>query len=688
MCGLVGSNFPETSSTAAIEISQMLQKLNQRGYDNAGIAAIVQKENTYKLICFKVAGNAHKLESELQKSHDFDRVVTIIGHIRWATTGKVVLENSHPHLDYTCKIGVIHNGKIDNVQYLKSILLKESEATKKLAKQNPSHPIFDVRFDSKSDTPVIPNLIAMHMYRHRENSNKKECFIKAVQKTASEIAGANAFMVIHEDFPGLILGSKLGSPLQLTKPDQGYDLVSDLSAYAEKKDSILSKYVEDGQIIELNENGFKEHDFESISLENNTLENDFTTVDLSELIAQKNGHPHYMISEIYQQVESVIRVLSDRLVPATNEIFLGGPKKYEERLKTINKIYLVGSGSSFYVAKLIELAIAKYTDIFCKAIESEEFEESYPRIDGNTLGIGFTQSGESGGTLAAIKHINSCGGLSMGIVNDVGTSVPHYTKFGVFVRACKEASIVATKTFTGSYVAALMFVIKLSRIRGNTTPEKTEELVNELAKLPELIKHTLNCEGRIKELVHKYSNSEVTNILDKINESNQEKQLALLAKQLVKAKENEIVTRYILGSGFNLPIAYEIKVKTEEVTGNRSGNFVAFPSRNAKHGPLAKASKNTLVIHLVSDDKNFTHTKGAMVEYHSRNARNICITNISVARELEGYYEDMIIIPKSLEEINPILNLIVLQLYSYHLSLVSGVNTDQIRNLAKSVTTI
>jgi glutamine---fructose-6-phosphate transaminase (isomerizing) len=619
MCGIVG--FYGNPDSVVETLVNGLKKLEYRGYDSAGIATHLNEYDATKLFIQKATGKVIELEKKLGKelakssNSNFSRVG--IAHTRWATHGEPSETNAHPHYSYDCKVAVVHNGIIENYKTLKAELEADG-----------------IVFQSKTDTEVVAHLIA----RNYQGDLKQ-----AAINTFKQLQGAFAFAIIHTDEPDRLIGARKGSPLLVGIAEDEIIIASDVSAVISRTQDVI--YLEDGEMVDIENGEFDITNFETELL----VQHNIQKVEWNEEEATKLGYEHFMLKEIMEQPNSIIDSFRGRLDAETGNIRFGGLMDVKPRLHEINKIILLGIGTSYYACKLGEMYFEELTGIPTKAEMSPEFRFKGGIVNEHTWVIALSQSGETFDTIAAIKECQQKGALVTGIVNVVGSTIARMTDAGVYNHIGPEMSVASTKAFTSQVLILLMHAIYLGRTK-NITITQGQKLISRINNLPEAIATVLKQNDKIIELAKKYH--KYTDFL-------------------------------YLGSKLNYPIALEGALKIKEIS--HCIHAEGLSCGELKHGFIALIDENRPSFVLATTDTVFDKTCNAIEQVKARKGLVIAI----ISDELEStikLVDDYILVPECGEKIQPIVNNVVFQLFAYHCSYLNGLDVDKPRNLAKSVT--
>jgi len=604
MCGIIG-----IASNKLVEsnIIQSLKKLEYRGYDSAGIATLVEGEINEK----KCAGRVDSLEKMLFKSPS--KGTLGIGHVRWATHGTPSQVNAHPHSSE--EVSVVHNGIIENSNELKKVL--ETKGYK---------------FKSQTDTEVITFLLTDFL--------KNLDLVDAINKTLKTLNGSFALGILFKKYNNIVVGARRGSPLAVGYgPEENY-LGSD--SYALKSMTNKITYLDDGDICILKNNriDFYNSKNQKINKEILTLSNETYAVekgDFKDFMSKENSEQNITtqtcIKEYFDQLRKDINLYNFPIDP-----------------KDIKKIVIIGCGTAYHSCLTAKYWFEELTEIPIETDVASEFRYRKIKFDKKNLYVFVSQSGETADTFAALdlckkKQVKTCA-----IVNVVESSIARSSDFVLPIHAGPEIGVASTKAFIGQMLVLYILAIKISEIRKEIDKTKYEKKINELSKLPDLIKKTLN---------YCHENT------------------SIIAKDFLKAKG-----AMFLGRGLSFPISLEGALKLKELSYLHAEGY---PAGEMKHGPLALIEEGLPVVILAPKDKYFEKTISNMQEVIARGGKVILITNDNnkIIRENVRFTLEL---PTTSEHLTPFLMTIPLQLLAYHVASLKNCDIDKPRNLAKSVT--
>ena len=629
MCGIVAVTGYKKALPLLIN---GLEKLEYRGYDSAGIAII--NSETKKIVCNKAEGKLKNLKNIVKNTEILGSVG--IGHTRWATHGKPDVKNAHPHIDSSGKVAVVQNGIIENYQELKNKLEKEG-----------------IIFNSDTDTEVIPHLIQKELFalRQLKLEDNGSTLLVAVRNVISDLKGSYALAVLWSGAPDSLVVSRKQAPLIIGLGEGEFICASDTPAITNFTKIILP--LEDEEIALLTPLGIEIYDSNNERQYRNPI-----SLQITEQVSDKKDFRHYMLKEIYDQPDIAKYWLEKYLIKdsKTGQFQINYP--FDTKfLDSIERIEIVACGTSKHAAMVGSFLLEQFSGLPTNVYYASEFRYSPPPLLPNTLTIGVTQSGETADTLAAISmeikrrsSINDFNykpnlvAITNRIESSIGRQIPNIIDIGAGI----EIGVAATKTFFAQLLSFYGLAIKLAQVKGTQSDKNISELILELNKLPPLIEELLEKHNKSsKKLAHDFFN-----IKDVI----------------------------FLGRGINYPIALEGALKLKEISYIHAAGY---PAGEMKHGPIALLDKHVPVISIAAPGEVFDKVISNAQEAKARDAYLIGVAPQCNGTEIFDY---LMTIPSTNEWISPLLSIIPLQLLSYHIAAHRGLDVDQPRNLAKSVT--
>ena len=484
------------------------------------------------------------------------------------------------------------------------------------------------KFISETDTEVISHLIEDFM-------NKNLKLEEAVRKALKLIRGSYALAIISKDDPQKIIAASLSSPLTIGVNKDEYFLASDSTALAPFTKKIIN--LEDNEIAVLTKNDFyilKEKATQPLEIKSEKN--------------NKQGYPHFMLKEIMEQPQSLEDSINGRIILDKGLAKLGGLESVQKELKKIKKLNIIACGSSYYTGLISKYIIEEYAKIPVEVDFASEFRYRKPVLDKKTAFLMISQSGETADTIATLKDINKKGILTLAIVNVVGSTISRESTAGIYNHIGPEIGVASTKSFTSQLAILDLLMLFLSRER-DITKSEGKKIAKNLSEVPELVKRILKKSSQIKKLAEKY-----------------------------KDYENFL----FLGRKYNYPIALEGALKLKEIAYLPAQGYGA---GEMKHGPIALINEDSLVIAICPKDSVYKKMISNIQEVKTRNGKVLAITTED-NKDIKKIADDVIYIPKTLEILMPILNVIPLQFFAYYMGLLHGCDVDKPRNLAKSVT--
>lgn len=629
MCGIVGyagtAGSVETGlpSRAVRVVLEGLRRLEYRGYDSAGLAVLAGKRVHVR----KKAGRLANL-SALVETEPLPAAAVGIGHTRWATHGAPTDANAHPHLADDDRLAVIHNGIIENYAPLRNRLAMGGH-----------------EFLSETDSEVASALLADNYRSLVGNRTGGNTLAAAMRRTCAELEGSFTILAVHADHPGLIVAARRDSPLVVGLGDGENFLGSDVSGFVD----FTRRAVELGQdqVVSLTADDVTITDFRGVPVAGR----DFA-VDWEAAAATKDGHASFMAKEIHEQPEAVRRTLGGRL-GADGAVSLGDLGVTDEVLAGIRKIVIVACGTASYAGQIAKYAIERWCRIPVEVDLAHEFRYRSPLVDGRTLVVAISQSGETMDTLMAVRYAREQGAPVLAICNTVGATIPRESDGVLYTHAGPEVAVASTKAFLTQVTAGLLLALHLAQLRGTGDPTEISAAARELAGMPAKIQTVLAGEARIEALAA--SMTDATAVL-------------------------------FIGRHVGHPVAMEGALKLKELAYIHAEGFA---SGELKHGPIALIEAGQAVIVIVPSltGSPVLHAKmmSTIQEIKARGGRVIALADEGDAAT-GGWADTVLTIPASAPLLAPLLTAVPLQLFAAALAGAKGLDIDQPRNLAKSVT--
>ena len=614
MCGIIG--YTGNRQAASI-ILEGLTSLEYRGYDSAGIA-VMDKRGEPQL--FRAAGKLSNLKKVLGDA--LPDGCSGIGHTRWATHGGPTEFNAHPHTDCSSDVIVVHNGIVENYLELKAELTQKGHV-----------------FSSQTDAECVPHLIESYL---QEEYSLED----AVRASANRLRGANAIVVMSKREPNKIISFKLGNAggIVVGYGEDEMLLASDLPALLPHTRDVV--YLTGGEMVVVTKNEVKYTDLDGNELEKSTLHMPYDA-----LTAAKGEFKHFMLKEIHEQPEAIIDALRGRVSFDNYSVDLEHFPFSDDELRQIRRVVIVGMGTSLHAGMVGRLWMESMAGIATEVDNSSEFRYRDPVIDENTLVVSISQSGETADTLAAMDEAKRKGARQITLCNYEGTQTTRVADGTILIRAGLEVAVASSKTFACSLVALYLLSMYIGIRRGRLSKDRCEEMINELARLPQMMGSLLTKE--------------------------KEAQYVSLAREFANRRDF-----LFLGRGVNFPLAMEGAIKLKEISYIHAEGY---PAGEMKHGPISLIDEEMPVVALIPQDDLYDKMLSNINEVKARGG-----TVIAVATEGDDGILDKadhtIYIPRASSNVTPILMSVPMQLLAYHIAVRRGCDVDQPRNLAKSVT--
>ena len=608
MCGIVGYTGPREAGPLLIE---GLKRLEYRGYDSAGIALV---DEAGDLFVEKRAGKLANLQTAIADRTPHAAIG--LAHTRWATHGRPNDLNAHPHQDCTGEITVIHNGIIENFRELRDGLEARGH-----------------QLTSETDTEAIAHLI--------EEAYEGD-LADAVRAALRRVDGAYALVVMHRGEGDRLVGARQDVPLLVGLAEGESFLASDVGAILAHTDQIV--FLEEGDVADLRPWGVT-----ITNVAGEPRDRPVTTIDWSPEAAEKGGYEHFMLKEIHEQPEALAQSLTGR-VHRDGHIVVEELDGLAEVLRTIERIELVACGSAYYASLAGAAAIQAWTGLPARATAGSEFRYSPPPLDGRTLVIAVTQSGETADTIAPVRLARERGCPVVAVTNTVGSAITRDADAVLFLQAGPEIAVAASKTFVTQVTTLVVMAAAIARARGAI--DETDELALGVAlrALPSAAARAIEAASALAPT---------------------------LARRYVNSRGFMFV-----GRGFGLPAALEGALKLKEISYVHAEGYAA---GELKHGPISLLDAECPLVAVATRSPVYDKVISNVMEGRARDARVIAVATEGDV-QIERFADDVCWIPDTHDALSPILAVIPLQLFAYHMAVARGTDVDQPRNLAKSVT--
>jgi glucosamine--fructose-6-phosphate aminotransferase (isomerizing) len=612
MCGIIGVVGDDDALGVLLS---GLERLEYRGYDSAGVAIQCVDGSLWRS---RAADGTRSVAALTERCADAPKGATTgIGHTRWATHGSPIEANAHPQVDCAGEIAVVHNGIIENYASLADRLRAAGHA-----------------YVSGTDTEVLAHLIEEHRASGLDLAD-------AVTAALREVTGAFSIAVLDAATPGKIVAARRVSPLIVGRAEGITFLASDIPAILGRTRDLVA--LEDDQLAILTAGDLVVRDLDGAIVEPTRL-----SVDWDVETAQLGGHPDYMTKEIFEQPDAVRATLLARR-GAAGRITLDELRLTDDQLREVDRVVLVACGSSYHAALVGKYAIERWARLGCDVDIASEFRYRDPVLDGRTLAVGVSQSGETIDTLQALRAARRGGAKVVAVCNVVDASMAREADAVLYTRAGLEICVASTKTVLAQIVALEVLALRLAQVRGTMTDAEVIEAFDGLAALPDLIAEVLKGAEHVQE---------------------------------VAAALHGASTYFFLGRHVGFPVALEGALKLKELSYLHAEGY---PAGELKHGPIALIEPGTVVVAVVAEVSLRDKLLSNIAEVKARGA-SVVVLHRDGDAEAAALGDWSIAVPASPALASPVLSIVPLQLLAYHLAKLRGLNVDRPRNLAKTVT--
>ncbi len=606
MCGIVGYIGPRD---AAPILMDGLARLEYRGYDSAGIALVTASGD---LFVEKRAGKLSNLRTALLDATPAAAVG--LAHTRWATHGRPNDLNAHPHMDCTGDVTVIHNGIIENYRELRDELMTRGH-----------------RFDSETDTEVLAHLV--------EEAYTGD-IADAVRAALRQADGAYAVAVLHRAEPARLVGARRNVPLIVGLGEGENLLASDVTAVLAHTRRVM--FLEEGDVADLGADHVRITGLDGIE-----RHRQIHVIDWSIEAAEKGGYDHFMLKEMHEQPVAIRSAIAGRI--AGDEVRLDELAPVLDAIRGATRIELIACGSAAYASAIGATVLESWTGLPARWNIGSEFRYSPPPLDGRTLVIAVTQSGETADTLAPVKLARERGCSVIAITNTVGSAITREADAVLFLQAGPEICVVATKTFATQVTTLVLLAAAIAKVRGSLGPGLEAELVAALRALPDQAERALEMAQPAADLARRYVNAHGF---------------------------------MFVGRGTTYPVALEGALKLKEVSYVHAEGYAA---GELKHGPIALLDAEVPLVAIATRSVLQSKLISNVMEGRARDARVLMVATEG-DEAVREYADDLLWVPDTIEVLSPVLAIIPLQMFAYHVGVLRGTDVDQPRNLAKSVT--
>jgi glucosamine--fructose-6-phosphate aminotransferase (isomerizing) len=612
MCGIIGYIG---SKPVVPVLLDGLRRMEYRGYDSAGVAVVSPEGISLR----RSAGKLANLESAI-RSEPVDGLYGV-GHTRWATHGRPTEENAHPHRDCTGRIVVVHNGIIENYLELKKEL------------QSQGH-----EFKTETDTEIVAHLVEREMHG--------DGLENAVRRALTSMRGMFALVLVSVEDPEKIVAVRNGPPIVVGLGNNEFFVASDIPAILTHTRDVV--FLGDEEMAIITRSGVQFTDYHGRAVSKTTQR-----VMWDPIAAEKGGHKHFMLKEIYEQPTAARDTVLGRVSLDRGRIFLEDLNIPEEAFRELQKVTIIACGTSWHAGLVGKYLIEALAQVPVEVDYGSEYRYRQPIVASNELAIVITQSGETADTLAALREARRKGARSVAICNVVGSMATREADGTVYTHAGPEIGVASTKAFTSQLVALQLLALFMAQVRETLAPDAIRRHIAELLRIPQTLEQALKASATTERVAERFYNR--TDFL-------------------------------FLGRGINYPIALEGALKLKEISYIHAEGY---PAGEMKHGPIALIDERMPVVAIAPRDHVFEKMIGNVQEAKARGGSVIAITTEGDQRMsgvLDAANDVILPMPSTTDLLTPIVMTIPLQLLAYHIAVRRGCDVDQPRNLAKSVT--
>jgi glutamine---fructose-6-phosphate transaminase (isomerizing) len=607
VCGIIGYVGPRACKALLLD---GLERLEYRGYDSAGI---VLREDA-GLDYVRAVGNLSFLKQAAGRNGSV--ATTGLGHTRWATHGRVAEQNAHPLTGCEPgRIAVVLNGIVENFRELKESLVADGHA-----------------FSSETDAEVVVHLVE----RHYDGD-----LTQAVAAAYRELEGHYAFVVIHHDHPGLLVGARQQCPLVVGLGEGENFLASNLAAFLRETRDV--QFPDDGEVVAITPEGVRYVSADGAEAPNH----DTLRVDWDDEGAEKGGYETFMLKEIYEQPEGVAETIGDRVRHGRLQLDEIGLS--DDELRDLRRVVILACGTAYHSGVVGRYVIEEWARLPVEPDIASEWRYRNPVIDPHTLVVGVSQSGETRDTIQAMKLARDLGAHTLAITNMMGTQITREVDAVLYTRTGLEMAVASSKTFTAQVALFYLLALKLAQVRETLPPEEIRSLLDEVHGLPEKIEAFLDRDHAIDDIARRVH----------------DKQFFLY-----------------LGRHVGLPVCLEGALKLKELSYIPTD---AYSAGEMKHGPIALLDDATPVVCVATDSHVYEKVVSNIQETRARGAHVIAVATDG-NEDIQHHADDVIYVPRTHPLLQAALAIVPLQLLAYRIARLRGLNIDQPRNLAKTVT--
>jgi len=612
MCGIIGYIG---SKPVVPVLLDGLRRMEYRGYDSAGVAVVSPEGISLR----RSAGKLANLEQAI-------RVEPVeglygVGHTRWATHGRPTEENAHPHRDCTGKIVVVHNGIIENYLELKKELQSQGHV-----------------FKTETDTEIVAHLVEREM--HGDGLDN------AVRRALTYMRGMFAIVLVSVEDPEKIVAVRNGPPIVVGLGKDEFFVASDIPAILAHTRDVV--FLGDEEMAVITRSGVQFTDYQGRAVSKTTQR-----VLWDPIAAEKGGHKHFMLKEIYEQPTAARDTILGRVSLDRGRIFLEDLNISEDTLRAVQKVSIIACGTSWHAGLVGKYLIEALAQVPVEVDYGSEYRYRNPIVASNELAIVITQSGETADTLAALREAKRKGARSIAICNVVGSMATREAEGTVYTHAGPEIGVASTKAFTSQLVALQLLALYMAQVRGTLTETQIRNHISELLQMPQTIEQAIKASVVMEKVAERFHN------------------------------RSDFL---FLGRGINYPIALEGALKLKEISYIHAEGY---PAGEMKHGPIALIDEQMPVVAIAPNDHVFEKMTGNVQEAKARGGSVIALTtegDTRMAAVLDPQNDMLVPLPATTALLTPVVMTIPLQLLAYHIAVRRGCDVDQPRNLAKSVT--
>jgi glucosamine--fructose-6-phosphate aminotransferase (isomerizing) len=629
MCGIVGYVGPR--EVRALLLAG-LENLEYRGYDSAGISVLEGD----RIDAVRAVGNLSALRGALAAHEESEssggsvalaehpQPETGIGHTRWATHGRVTEENAHPHYDTTDSVHIVVNGIVENYIALKVRLVEEGAV-----------------FTSETDAEVIAHLVAHHYHGD---------LLEAVRAAYAELRGHYAFVAMTARDPGVLVGARKECPLIVGHGEGEMFIASAIPAFLRETREV--QYIGDDELVVLRTEGA-----EFYTSAGEPVEHEIVEVDWDADTAEKQGFETFMLKEIHEQADAVAETIGERAARGwgidlgiTDPVDGASIAVDDELLRRVRRVVIVACGTAYHAGLIGRYAIEHWARVPVEVDIASEYRYRDPVVGPDDLVIGISQSGETADTLAAMRTARARGAAVLAVTNVMGAQATREADGVLYTRAGLEIGVAATKTFVSQITVMYLLALRLAEVREVMDRKALKPPISDLKRLPSMIAELLDHD---------------VNGIEAIAQAHHSAEFFLY-----------------LGRHIGLPVALEGALKLKEISYIATD---AYAAGEMKHGPIALLDENTPVVVVATESPVLEKVISNIQEVRARGARVIAVATEG-DDTIAAHADEVIRVPRTDWMLAPLLAVIPLQLLAYHIARLRGLNVDQPRNLAKTVT--